>query len=134
MDALMMFMLVFVMICSAVHHDPLIGMFIIFKWGFIVLTPISIALAVWARLASRNIVAEQEEEWRRRYPNAKPWNEFIKQFEEKKKMATLEEKMKQFETVERHECPDCANKWWFSEPEAWVCTTCAKTVGKTCVG
>jgi hypothetical protein len=44
---------------------------------------------------------------------------------------TLEEKLKNLETVKRSNCSDCGNPWWFDEPQSWVCTTCAKTRGKS---
>ena len=44
---------------------------------------------------------------------------------------TLEQMMKELETVKRGECRDCGNPWWFDHPNSWVCTTCAKTHGKS---
>lgn len=45
-------------------------------------------------------------------------------------LTLLEEKVRKYETVERGRCRDCGNAWWFSEPNAYVCTTCAKTHGR----
>jgi hypothetical protein len=47
-----------------------------------------------------------------------------------REVTTLAEKMRKYKTVERGECPDCANRWYFDEEESYVCTTCAKTIGK----
>lgn len=44
---------------------------------------------------------------------------------------SLEERMRKFETIERGPCPDCGNKWWFSEEHSYVCTTCYKTRGRS---
>jgi hypothetical protein len=43
----------------------------------------------------------------------------------------LSDKMKLYKTVERHECSDCGNKWYFDAPEWFECTTCARTHAKS---
>lgn len=44
---------------------------------------------------------------------------------------TLEEKMKMYPTVKRGDCRDCGNCWWFDQGnQGFVCTCCAKTLGK----
>lgn len=45
-------------------------------------------------------------------------------------MSTLEEMIKNYETVKRGNCRDCGNPWWFSMEDVYVCTTCAKTHGR----
>jgi hypothetical protein len=44
---------------------------------------------------------------------------------------SLEERILKYHTVERNECRDCGNKWWFSMEDCYVCTTCAKTHGRS---
>lgn len=34
------------------------------------------------------------------------------------------------EMKKRGHCGDCGNPWWWDFPKSWVCTTCAKTIGK----
>lgn len=46
-------------------------------------------------------------------------------------MTTLAEKIQKYETVKRENCRDCGNPWWFSEEHSYVCTTCAKTSGRS---
>lgn len=43
----------------------------------------------------------------------------------------LEEMIQKYETVERNNCKDCGNLWWFSMPDGYVCTCCAKTHGRS---
>lgn len=33
--------------------------------------------------------------------------------------------------VERYECRDCGNTWWYETHNAYVCSSCRKTVGKS---
>ena len=44
---------------------------------------------------------------------------------------THAERIRNFDTVKRGECRDCGNAWWFSMPDCYVCTTCAKTLGRS---
>lgn len=39
-------------------------------------------------------------------------------------MPTLAELMNEYETVERPNCKDCGNPWFFSMPHNYLCTTC----------
>ena len=33
--------------------------------------------------------------------------------------------------IRRDRCKDCGNPWWHDTSNAWVCSTCAKTHGKS---
>ena len=43
---------------------------------------------------------------------------------------TLEKMMQTYETVERNNCRDCGNRWWFSMEHGYSCTTCGKNHGR----
>lgn len=45
-------------------------------------------------------------------------------------MGLLFEKIEKYETVQRGNCRDCGNPWWFSQEHGYECTMCGKAHGR----
>lgn len=75
----LLFAFVIVLFGACIHHDPAIGAFIIMGVLLVPMLLITIVMSIYMKITEPARKAAEEAAWKKKYPNTKSFDEFMKE-------------------------------------------------------